>query len=159
MAAGKDDEPKEGDQPEDFRYTHLWVSQDGETHLKECRMKGFDLKSFAGPTPPQFVKEGPQPTKVTFSELPSNNEQDWHPCPGVQFVVCLAGSWYVETTDGSRKDFSVGEVLFQDDCEASPADKTPQHKSGVNGDKPNQQMILTVDRKPEVDRPGSLDED
>ena len=27
-------------------------------------MKGFDLKSFAGDTPPQFVKEGPQPTKV-----------------------------------------------------------------------------------------------
>ena len=46
------------------RYTHLWTSADGETHLKECRMKGFDLKSFAGPTPPQFVKEGAKPTKV-----------------------------------------------------------------------------------------------
>lgn len=33
--------------------------------------------------------------------------------PQVQFVVCLAGSWYVETTDGDRKDFSVGEVLYQ----------------------------------------------
>ena len=31
----------------------------------------------------------------------------------VQFVVCLAGSWYVETTDGDRKDFKVGEVLYQ----------------------------------------------
>ncbi len=27
-------------------------------------MKGFDLKSFAGDTPAQFVKEGPQPNKV-----------------------------------------------------------------------------------------------
>ncbi len=33
--------------PQDFHYTHLWVDQDGETHLKECSMKGFDLKSFA----------------------------------------------------------------------------------------------------------------
>ncbi len=33
---------------------------------------------------------------------------------------------------------------MQDDCKASPADKTPQHKSGVVGDQPNQQMILSV---------------
>lgn len=32
---------------QDFHYTHLWVDKDGETHLKECSMKGFDLKSFA----------------------------------------------------------------------------------------------------------------
>lgn len=151
------DGPKQGDQPEDFMYTHLWTSADGETHLKECYMKGFDVKSFAGDTPPQFVKEGSKPTKVTFSELTVDNLQDFHSCPGVQFVVCLSGSWFVETTDGDRKDFQPGEVLFQDDCEASPAKKAPKHKSGVNGDKPNRQMILSVDREPEVDQPGSLD--
>ena len=34
-------------QPEDFHYTHLWVDKEGETHLKECSMKGFDLKQYA----------------------------------------------------------------------------------------------------------------
>jgi hypothetical protein len=32
----------------------------------------------------------------------------------------------------------------QDDVEDSPAAKTPQHASGVNGDTPNQQLILQV---------------
>ena len=40
--------PAGGDkQPEDFHYTHLWVDSAGETHLKECSMKGFDLKQYA----------------------------------------------------------------------------------------------------------------
>lgn len=51
---------------------------------------------------------------------------------------------YVITTDGSRKDFKVGEILFQDDVEDSPAAKQPKHYSGVNGDAPNQQLILQV---------------
>jgi hypothetical protein len=34
-------------QPEDFHYTHLWVDKAGETHLKECSMTGFDLKTYA----------------------------------------------------------------------------------------------------------------
>lgn len=48
----------------------MWVSADGETHLKECYMKGFDVKSFAGDTPPQFVKEGSKPTKVRRQSRP-----------------------------------------------------------------------------------------
>jgi hypothetical protein len=154
MASGGGDSSDK--QPKDFHYTHLWVDKDGETHLKECSMQGFDLKSYAKDTPPQFVREGDPLSKVTFSELPPGNRQEPHPCPQVQFVVCLAGSWYVETTDGDRKDFKVGEVLFQDDVEDSPAAKTPKHASGVNGDEPNQQLILQVDREPEVDNPGAL---
>ena len=33
---------------------------------------------------------------------------------------------------------------MQDDVEDSPAAKPPQHASGVNGDQPNQQLIMQV---------------
>ena len=42
-------------QPEDFHYTHLWVDKAGETHLEECSMKGFDLKTYAKGACPQCV--------------------------------------------------------------------------------------------------------
>jgi len=50
------------EQPADFKYTHMWVSADGETHLKECAMKGFEMKKFAETE--QWVKPTESPTKV-----------------------------------------------------------------------------------------------
>jgi hypothetical protein len=49
----------------DFQYTHLWTSQDGETHIQECRMTGFDLKKYAQAE--QYVKDGGEPTKTVFT--------------------------------------------------------------------------------------------
>ena len=34
-------------QPEDFPYIQLWASADGETHIKDFKAKGFDLKKYA----------------------------------------------------------------------------------------------------------------
>eukprot|EP00897_Mesotaenium_endlicherianum_P002423 jgi/Mesen1/2208/ME000152S01289 len=140
--------------PQNFQYTHLWVSKDGETHIKEATLSGFDLKKYA--EKPQYVKEGPSPSKIVFTQLDPGLEQDLHSCPQVQFVVCLSGSWYVKTTDGTKKVFVPGDVLFQDNTADCPSEKQPKHFSGVVGDGPNQQLIIQVDRKPEVDNPGSL---
>jgi hypothetical protein len=43
-------------------------------------MKGFDVKSFAGDTPPQFVKEGSKPTKVPHDEKDYADLYYMHPC-------------------------------------------------------------------------------
>ncbi len=75
-----------------MQYVHLWVDAEGETHIKDAKMKGFELKKYAAD--PQFVKDDIEaPTKIVFTELAPGIEQDFHPCPEVQFVVCLAGAW------------------------------------------------------------------
>lgn len=75
-----------------MQYVHLWVDSEGETHIKDAKMKGFELKKYAAD--PQFVKDDIEtPTKVVFTELSPGIEQDFHPCPEVQFVACLAGAW------------------------------------------------------------------
>ncbi|KAK9868697.1 hypothetical protein WJX84_001433 [Apatococcus fuscideae] len=150
-AASKDEEQSD---PENFAYTHLWVSKDGETHIKEATMKGFDLKKFAAE--PQFVKQGFKVKNLVFTEMAPGLKNDFHPCPSVQFVVCVGGSWYIKTTDGTTKTMKAGDILFQDNIEDSPADKPPSHFSGVEGDQPCQQVVIQVDRKAEVDNPGSL---
>ncbi|KAL2652033.1 hypothetical protein R1flu_020161 [Riccia fluitans] len=141
------------DGPENFKYTQLWVSKDGETHIKECKFTNFDLKTYS--SLPQYQKSefGGQPTKIVFTELSPGLKQPLHSCPQVQFVITLSGSWYIETTDRSRYEFQPGEVLFQDNVEDSPAAKPPQHYSGVVGDQPCQQFIIQFDRAPEVDNP------
>lgn len=65
----------------DFPYTHLWVDSEGETHIKEARFSGFEKKSYAAD--PQYVKEGPSPTKTVLTQMDTGNFQDWHCCPQV----------------------------------------------------------------------------
>jgi hypothetical protein len=80
------------EQPKDFAYVHLWVDGEGETHIIDAKMKNFELKKYA--QDPQFVKDDIEmPTKIVFTELAPGLEQDFHPCPEVQFVVCLSGAW------------------------------------------------------------------
>ena len=45
---------------------------------------------------------------------------------------------------------------MQDNTKDSPAAKQPKHLSGQLGDTPNRQLIVQIDRKPEVDNPGAL---
>lgn len=37
---------------------------------------------------------------------------------------------YVKTTDGTKRVFQPGEIMFQDNVQDSPADKQPEHESG-----------------------------
>lgn len=37
---------------------------------------------------------------------------------------------YVKTSDGTKRVFQPGEVMFQDNVKDSPADKQPEHESG-----------------------------
>lgn len=139
--------------PKDFRYVQLWVSADGESHIKECKMSGFKTQTYS--SMPQFVKDefGGQPEKIIFTELSVGLEQPLHTCPQVQFVITLSGSWYIKTTDGEKHVFKPGEVLFQDNTKTSPAQKLGQHLSGAVGDVPCQQFIAQFNRQPEVDNP------
>ena len=55
---------------------------------------------------------------------------------------------YVKTTDGTKKVFQPGEVMFQDNVESSPAAKQPQHESGipVNDRQPWQKCTFSIRR-------------
>jgi hypothetical protein len=81
-------EPSSKD-PDNFSYTQLWASSDGETHLEECRMTGFDLKKYAEDV--QFVKEGPEPAKVVFTVgSPDLRDEELRACKPLfwPWIVC-----------------------------------------------------------------------
>lgn len=108
---------------------------------------------------PQYSYFADTPVKTIFTQLDVGNTQPPHNCPHVQFVVTLSGQWFVKTSDGTRHVFSAGDVLFQDNTKDNPAAKKgakAMHESGTEGDVPCRQLMLFVDRKPEVDNPGPL---
>jgi len=69
------------------------------------------------------------------------------------FSFLLDVDRYVKTTDGTKFVFKPGDVLFQDNTKNSPANKQPEHYSGVVGDQPCQQMIVQLSRPPQVNEP------
>lgn len=140
-----------GTQPEDFSYYQIWADQEGETHFTKCKMQGFNLTIYS--SLPQYVRSdfGGTPKLMVLTELAVGLAQPLHPAPQVQFVVTLSGSWYIETTDGTRHEFVKGDLLFQDDISTSPADKTPEHYSGTVGNEPCQQLVVQLTRPPQVD--------
>ena len=135
-------------------YTHLWVDSAGETHIEECTVAGLESKGYSGS--PQLVRDQglPAPTNVVFTELSADFDNPWHVAPQPQWVITLKGSWYVKTSDGTRKEFGPGDVLFQDNTANSPAAKAGEHYSGTAGRGPCQQMIVQVAWAPQVDKPG-----
>lgn len=142
--------------PEDFRYTHLWASADGETHLQSCTAKDFESKGYSG-SPQWVLGLGKRftPTSLTLTQVDPGWDNPWHPCPAPQFVVTLSGSWFLRTSDGSEVRFKAGDVLWQDNTKDCPSAKPAQHCSGTVGDEPCRQLLVQVGGwTPEVDKPG-----
>lgn len=108
-------------------YSNLWTDEDGVTHLSECELDGFDLQSFSTAAK-QYVSTNDMPTKqYVFNIFPPKWFGDWHSAPSQQWVVTLAGSWYIRASDGSIVNLPTGAITFNNDKNA-----TLGHQSGVS---------------------------
>ena len=128
-------------------FTRLWVSADGHTHLKACDVAKLARHPLPGGKTAQYVRDLKgvlTPSDIIFTQQTGDNP--WHQCPTTQFVVTLAGSWFVNTTDGDSVVMGPGHVLFQDDYKGLMVNGTaPQHYSGATGE-PCNQMVVSVPR-------------
>ena len=73
-----------------IRFTRLWVSSDGHTHLQDCTMAQVSKKPLPGGKAAQYVRDLSgvvDPTKLTFTQMAAGSENPWHQCPTAQFVV------------------------------------------------------------------------
>ena len=64
---------------------------------------------------------------VTLNHLPEGLRVDPHPAPRSQLVVVLAGAVEVETSNGEKRVFQAGDLVFADDLE------TRGHKTSTVG--------------------------
>lgn len=122
-----------------------------------CRLQALtDSSPSPAPLSTQRVRaEGlPGATGAVFTTLPGGFDNPWHPCPSPQWVVCLSGSWWVEASDGARRELRAGELLWQDNTAACPAAKVPRHYSGCGASGCAQMIVQAEAFQPTVDAPG-----
>jgi hypothetical protein len=53
---------------------------------------------------------------VTLNELPEVLSLDLHPAPRSQLVIVLSGTVEVETSNGEKRRFRAGDLVFADDA-------------------------------------------
>lgn len=110
-----------------IEYVNVWEDEMGQTHMSVCELDGFSLQSFSS-SGKQYVSTKDAPTKrYVFNISPKTYFGDWHSAPSLQWVVTIAGSWYVRTTDGAKVNLPAGAILFNADVNAKVG-----HQSGVS---------------------------
>jgi hypothetical protein len=127
-------------------YWHLWADEKGVSHQTRCTIEEFELKSIQPGTNPQWQgrkSTGRRTTLVTV--LPVGWVGTWHENPRPQWIIPLAGRWYVEAMDGSRTEMGPGELAFGADQNCAELDGKRGHQSGTVGNEPAVLMIVQFD--------------
>ena len=127
------------------------------THINELTFGGLVSKPYSNPGVFQYVRafSASNDFKMTnFVVTQQVGDNPWHFCPSPQFVICLEGSWFIQTSDGKTTTFYPGDVLYQDNTASHPyahnrasglAPAGAQHFSGAAGDKPCNQLVVQVE--------------
>lgn len=135
-----------GDAPS-LSYWHVYTDEEGVSRQRLRHLTNFEKQSMGGSSGAQWNDRlGVISGEVLFAELPQGFDGDWHENPKPQWIVPLAGSWWVETMDGRRVEMGPGDVSFGND-QGTQGGKG--HKSGVVGDAPCRMMIVQLDRVPD----------
>ncbi|MEO7031167.1 MAG: cupin domain-containing protein [Herbaspirillum sp.] len=130
-------------------YWHLWVDAAGISHQRRCTLTAFEQQSMGGAAPQWNDKLEQRPASVLFSILPVGWIGEWHENPKPQWIVPLSGCWFVESMDGMRMEFGVGNLSFGGDqgCTSDAQGRTG-HRSGTHGDQPAVLMIVQLEQQP-----------
>ena len=135
--------------PPSVPYWHLWTDADGVSRQRRCAMTEFAMKSMQPPAAPQWQGE-PRHGAMTMllTVQPVGWIGDWHENPKPQWIVPLAGRWFVESMDGTRTEMAAGEWSFGGDQDCREVDGRKGHRSGTLGDVPAVLLVIQLDDAP-----------
>ncbi|MEO0348489.1 MAG: cupin domain-containing protein [Cyanobacteria bacterium P01_A01_bin.15] len=128
-------------------YWHVWTDDYGISHQTRCKLADFSQESMGGDAAPQWNNHLFQgETTVMFAELPVGWVGEWHENPKPQWIIPLAGQWFVETMDGTRVEMGPGEASFGADQRTKPGANGHQgHLSGTVGKQPAKLMLVQLE--------------
>lgn len=92
-----------------MKITKLYTGEDQHSHFMEMD---------TGPTTAEILGQysAPYPvTSVLFRDFEPGATFDWHNAPQPQYIVYLEGQVEVEISNGVKKTFNPGDVLFATD--------------------------------------------
>jgi len=134
------------DAPPRVGYWHVWTDENGMSRQSRCTAESFASRSISPPAAPQWqqrVAEGE--AVVLLSVQPVGWVGTWHENPRPQWIIPLAGRWFVETMDGQRVEMGPGDISFGEDQGTRPDTQGRRgHLSGTVGDEPAVLMIVQL---------------
>jgi hypothetical protein len=146
------------------RYHQLYVGPDGYTKIaRDLAVSNMEKQDFTSSSSLQYVRSFSSDDFEVVNTILTQQfgENPWHYCPAPQFVVTLAGRWFVRTPDGNEIVMGPGDLLYQDNTKEHPkaVEGTRQcmHYSGAV-DGPCNQLIIQLKTALQTDNPGRWSE-
>lgn len=135
--------------PQPHDYWHVWVDRAGTSHQTKCEFKNFSPLSLGQGVEPIFIDRLPDsPAHLVIARFPKGWVGKWHENPAPQWIIPLAGRWFVETMDGHRVEMGPGDASLGEDQGSKPnAAGHVGHLSGTLGNAPITLMFVQLDRK------------
>ena len=141
--------------PPTLGYWDNWTGPDGVGHLTRCALHRFALGSVSAPATPEWQdRQAAAAHAVRFHVEPPGWNGGWHENPAVQWIVPLAGTWFVQAMDGSRITVEPGDLVVGEDGGARPdAAGHRGHLSRNPGTVPVSLMITQLAGLPQTSGP------
>ncbi len=100
-----------------MQYTRLYADDAGESHFEDVLVE-FQEVDYAPPSPPMGLSEMMKATQTGFLLATTDWKGEvWHPVGARQFMVVVSGRVAATVSDGSRREFGIGEVLLAEDTQ------------------------------------------
>ncbi len=95
--------------------SRVFADNRGESHFADLELP-LTLASVAIRLPSMRTSHPIASVHLRFVVVPAAViAHDWHPAPARQFVLFLKGSLEVEVSDGERRAFTQGSIVFLED--------------------------------------------
>jgi hypothetical protein len=94
----------------DLTYVRLFAGPDGESHFEDVA-----VEFMAEPPQPFLVSAWQSAERVRFLRFTPGFQGGTHLAPFRQFLVCLTGSYAMQTSDREIRYFKPGDVLLVED--------------------------------------------
>jgi quercetin dioxygenase-like cupin family protein len=97
-----------------MKYVRMYAGSDGESHFEDVPVD-LKLSDYSPPTPPVYISPFVAARQFGFVRIPAGWVGAWHPSPGRQVFLYLAGEMDVKVSDDERRRFRAGTVLLVED--------------------------------------------
>lgn len=92
-----------------MKFVKLYTGDDGRSHFEEVEA-GVEMSNPIGSYSKKYPASG-----ILFREFEEGAVFDWHNAPQPQYIIYLEGLVEVEVSNGVKRIFNPGDVLFATD--------------------------------------------
>lgn len=122
-----------------MKIIRTFATEDGGSSMGELAVETAAADFVPGE--PQFgVSRAESAIDVKYLQVHPGWYGGWHPTPRRQYLVVLAGGFEIETTDGQKQRFGIGDVVLLNDTEGKG------HNTMMTSDDDTWVLAVALDR-------------